>query len=403
MEASFHYRLKVKLLRKSGIDEENPSSITQEIKEYVNQNPIQARNEAFADFKEWIQWLYQGSLTTPYSNSDWQNRIDLKSLFPEDKKEFKNIELDFRNLVDFGISVYLVIDKPIENILPKQFGVEFSDEIKAMSFLNEIGKEYKIHGISLSEPSVDILSDNLSTELEYYDYYNYEKQNQIEIEYFDVEFNQIFHVDVLETPLEWNKHKYDDLQWAHENNEISIPISEINSQNETEFYQNLILSGESNEVEFKPSMLYGFKYGNYFEESKWIIAKTISSFLNKKLNKVGVLFIGLKDNGDITGLEKTDFTLSIKNNVYDYFRLEFDKLVTHYLSNSVISNLELKFIKIEDKTLAVVEITPCKFPVYLLYDSHKNSIIEFYLCAQASCRKLIGIELDNYLIEKFDK
>lgn len=404
MEAAFHYRLKVRLCRKAGIDETNPDFITQEIKDYVNRNPILAREEVFSDFKEWIWWLYQGSLNIPYTDSDWQNRIDIASIIPEDTKEQNNIVFDFRNHVDFGIHVYLVIDKPIENDYWKISKLpDLSDNIKAMFYQLEIGKEYLIHGISNNYISIDQLADNLSTELEYYDYYKYEKQNQVKIEYFDIEFEKTIGVNVLNTPLEWEKCKYDDyIRFQKLNAEEESEKIQSISQVDNSYYQYLISEGESNLVEFKPSMLYGFKYENYFEESRWNVAKSIAAFLNGPLNKVGLLFIGIKDNGNLNGLEDTDFKLSTKGNPRDYFKLEFDKLITYFIGNSVIGNLELKLLEILGKTIAVIEVTPCKFPVYVHYDKSKNTRKDFFLRAQASSRLLEGDDLKNYLIQKFN-
>jgi len=58
----------------------------------------------------------------------------------------------------------------------------------------------------------------------------------------------------------------------------------------------IIQRGESNQVEFKPSLLYNFKTGKAGLSPKFYTAKTICAFLN---SNGGVLFIGLTDKGEI--------------------------------------------------------------------------------------------------------
>ena len=157
---------------------------------------------------------------------------------------------------------------------------------------------------------------------------------------------------------------------------------------------NIIENGETSQVEFKPALLYNFLTKKGGIGIKAIIAKTICGFLN---TKGGILFIGINDKKKIVGLEK-DFSLSDGKDEKDFFRLEFDQMIDHFLSFSVKPNVNGDFQWINEKDIFVVIVEPSKAkPVFLKGQNEK----EFYVRGEASTRQLTDIEeIIDYWIER---
>ena len=140
-----------------------------------------------------------------------------------------------------------------------------------------------------------------------------------------------------------------------------------------------------------------------------IIAKAICAFLN---SDGGLLFIGVRDDGTIQGLEESDFTLTKKLNKKDYFKNEFDRMIGRFLSFSIKSKITGKFIELDDKTIYVVDVEQSKNrPVFLkkticiIIDEEnetvKQTVKQFFVRGEASTRPLDMEEFLNYYIDKW--
>jgi hypothetical protein len=127
---------------------------------------------------------------------------------------------------------------------------------------------------------------------------------------------------VLKTPFMWEG--YEKKFWWNEaeGEKEKIQFTRV------EFLKKIIANGESQTVEFKPTMLYHFQSKLYSRAIRYIIVKTISSFLNAN---GGFLFIGITDEKIIQGLAY-DFSLTKPKgkDPRDYFRLEVDKIIREY-------------------------------------------------------------------------
>ena len=127
-----------------------------------------------------------------------------------------------------------------------------------------------------------------------------------------------------------------------------------NSMERNELIMKIIQGGESNQVEFKSSLVaYLNSYGEigYSRHIKFKIVKTIASFLN---SNGGFLFIGLKDDMSVLGLE-SDFSLaqSKLDNPKDYFNLEIDKIISEYFKISA-TNISGEFLELENKLIYII-------------------------------------------------
>lgn len=388
--AAFHYVVKAKLIRH--IKGSGKIEFLQFEDKFENENPITARNLAFKHYQNYIDVLLEAKQKN--YNSDKQVREDLKSFIDPGTKTKIQIgerEVEFSDDFGNGIGVFLIVD------IPKP------DKI----YDAKKGEEIFIHGIgnitSLNHP--DSLISELDREYDYYQYNKYETQNNIiEIVFCNSEewaegylgngqwldsYGEPNSYKILETPFDWTG--LDKPYWWGEPNQEEI--EEI--QQTPKAIEEIILDGESNQVEFKPALLYNFSSGKAGIGVKGIIAKAICAFLN---SNGGFLIIGVTDKGEAQGLSY-DFSLSENKNEKDFFMLEFDQMLEHFLSFSVKSNVSGQFYQLDDKDIFVVTVSPSKRrPIFLKGQTGK----EFYVRGEASSRQLSDIEeLVNYCIEKW--
>lgn len=379
MNAAFHYIVKGKLIR---FRESNIDFLEFEEK-FENENPIVARKEAFRYYQNYIDVFLQSKGREYVSHT--QTKKDLNSFVDPGKKKailMGDREIEYSDAYGNGIGIFLVIDKP---------KLDDSDEDKT-------GDELFIHGIG----NIGCFSDDpdriifeLSKELEYFKHYNYDtldEERQVDYCSRD-EWEEGFRENepgtyvVLETPFDWMG--FDKPYWWGEPSDENTPVPPS--------LEELIAQGENNQVEFKPTLVYNFKTSKPGIGIKAIIAKAICAFLN---SNGGYLFIGIDDNGKVLGLNN-DFGLAEEKKPKDYFRLEFDQMLEHFLSISVIDSVIGKFYEIDGKDVFVVSVYPNKRrPIFFKGQNAK----EFYVRAHASSRHITDIEeLANYCIEKWGK
>lgn len=118
------------------------------------------------------------------------------------------------------------------------------------------------------------------------------------------------------------------------------------------------------------------------------IVKTINAFLN---TEGGTLLIGVSDEGEVLGLEK-DFA-SFGNKGKDGFLLHYDNLIDKSIGKEQHAHLDLKFIEVEGKEVAVVKVDPSNKPVYL----RRGKDLEFYVRNAASSRAYNMMEANEYI------
>lgn len=382
--AAFHYAVKAKLIRYKSADEINFLEIEEEFK---NESPIIARDAAFNFYQNYIDVLLQARGLKYIS--DKQTREELNSFIETETKtliKFNEKEFEFDDSIGNGIGIFLIVDTP-------------KDESHDLLSLKK-NEEVFIHGIGKLIGGLfdtNSLIHNLNQEFELYNYYHYEtKGKKKEIIYCNSdEWEEGYTEDepssyeILETPFDWTG--YDKPYWWVEPEDEEVEAT----QQAPKTLEGIIQEGESNQVEFKPTLLYNFSTGKGGIGVKGIIAKAICAFLN---SNGGFLIIGVNDKGEPQGLS-FDFSLSEDKSQKDFFMLEFDQMLEHFLSFSIKSNVSGQFYKLNEKDIFVVTVTPSKRrPIFLKGQNGK----EFYVRGEASSRQLIDIEeLVNYCIEKW--
>jgi hypothetical protein len=372
MKAAIHYVVKAKLIR---LIKGNEIDFLEFEEKFESENPITAREKAFAHYQNFIDVLLEAKGKKYFS--DRQARTELTSFIDpgtSTKVKIGDKEIEFSDSFGNGIGVFMVVDQPIE------------DKI----FEDKIGEEFLIHGIGRISFSDDpqSLMDALNHEYWYYEQLNYDTKNYKQnIDFYEYDIAETEPNEILETPFDWTG--YDKPQ---EEDEIEEPSA---GKIENTSLEQLIKNGESNQVEFKPTLLFNFSSGKAGIGIKGIVAKAICAFLN---SRGGFLFIGVTDKGEIQGLEH-DYKLADGKNPKDFFLLEFDQMLSHFLSFSVKSNVVGQFYELEGKEIFVVTVSPSNHrPVFLNGQTGK----EFYVRGEASSQPLTDIEMIvNYCIDRW--
>jgi len=381
MNPAFHYIVRVKLIR--FIKNDNIDFIN-DVLIFENNNPIVAREKAFEYYNSYIDTLLEPNLGHKEVENKLSNRILGGDYIQEDIDDVFHVPISFFN----GIGVILKINLPIED--------------------DSIGKEYFIHGIGFgAKGTSQSIMDSLNFEMNYYNHYNYNTKNyKTTVKFFEQDFDGELNDEIiLKTPYDWTG--YDEpieLENSYDNAQNNLP----NSMERNELIMKIIQGGESNQVEFKSSLVaYLNSYGEigYSRHIKFKIVKTIASFLN---SNGGFLFIGLKDDMSVLGLE-SDFSLaqSKLDNPKDYFNLEIDKIISEYFKISA-TNISGEFLELENKLIYIMKIEPSLKPVFIFNRTDKDVAKhqkEFYVRLTGASSILFSEidEIVDYCINHWNK
>ena len=330
---------------------------------FENENPIIAREAAFDHYENFIHGLLLGQGLSEKQINQISHKEVTKILQP-----YINPGTYSNGLPDYignGIRVSLVIANENEDAIETPINVSILQK-------NEI----IIHWINEDNPGMPFPVSLISLEKEYAFYVNNNFDTKgyiITIEYLDYdEYIDGYHDTaleahtILETPFDWTG--YDKLNWwgTYKDEWQEVDNENVNAeiQHSRELStKEIIQRGESQQVEFKPSLLYHFGKKGYSRSVRYIIAKVICSFLN---SKGGKLFIGLADDGKIQGLSD-DLSLAqpIGKDPRDYFQLEADKMIREYFKDSA-SYICGEFEIIDNVEIFVFTVFPnTRYPVFI--------------------------------------
>jgi len=158
--------------------------------------------------------------------------------------------------------------------------------------------------------------------------------------------------------------------------------------NEENSWEQIIANDESSFTEFKSTLTFCLKNNKRMDYIEHSVLKTIDAFLN---SEGGLLFIGVADDKSILGLDH-DYNAMSKAGK-DGFLLHFDNLIVKSLGKEQQSDISIKIINIEDKDVAVIEVSASNKPVFL---SSKNTK-EFYVRHAANSRAYDVMETNEYI------
>lgn len=186
MAAAFHYLVKAKLIR--FIDNREIDFI-QLNEKFVNINPIEAREQAFNYYQNYIDVLLEAKGRRYQSDKDARENLD-SFIDPGTitKKLYKEVELELSDSFGNGIGVYMVIDQTIP------------DEI----FDDKVGDEHLIHGIGHIGYGYQGFMDGLSHEFCYYEHFKYDVKNYKQIiDFYEYDVDVTEAIEILKTPVDW--------------------------------------------------------------------------------------------------------------------------------------------------------------------------------------------------------
>jgi len=129
----------------------------------------------------------------------------------------------------------------------------------------------------------------------------------------------------------------------------------------------LILVGENEKLELKSTLRYDLKENKVNKKLEFVIAKTISAFLN---SDGGILIIGVDDESNALGLDRDIETLSKKD--IDGFELHLRNIIKKYLGSNFEKYLKITFPTIDEKTICKVQIFKSGKPVFATFEGKEN-------------------------------
>ena len=378
----FFYKVSFHFL---AIDENNEISHENWEKKFSNAEPYKAREEAFTEFNEYLHFLKTNSrlgidkygnpkITSPTSIPQ-KNEIP-DNLDEVDETGFIRLIREHSKYVEFqeNLDVLLVIND--EELLEK---------------LGEVDNTFTIHSLSSQELNLQYIMDNLRFEIDVFNASNLNPHKKTTVvEHFGEDYAESGEEEgaenyaILPTPMHWiNREQYED--WKNNNEIGSEGIREVK---ETDIWNNILAGGESNTLEFKPSLVYNFLPNTPNYIPRYNNAKTLCGFLNAN---GGILLIGISDEGVPQGIEDELQFLGSK----DQIKLNIDKMIHSYLGDGVIPLIDTFFEKSENnKEFIAIKVQPSKRPVFLKnYNPNTgNTTKHFFVRRSASTSEIKDVE-----------
>ncbi len=164
--------------------------------------------------------------------------------------------------------------------------------------------------------------------------------------------------------------------------------------------EELIAEGEDDELEFKSSLRWDVTEQVLNKKMEEVVVKTVAAFAN---SQGGTLLIGVKDNGDILGLEADYLTLGGASR--DKFELHLRNLLTVSLGAAFVSSkIKVSFPEIGGVEICKVDINSATKP-FVLTVKDKNGVPQekFYVRSGNSSQEISLAEMPAYLAERFSK
>ena len=175
--------------------------------------------------------------------------------------------------------------------------------------------------------------------------------------------------------------------------------NDFTSDSEVINWPALISGGENQHMEFKSTLRWDQHLQKVNPKLEDVIIKTIAAFSN---GKGGTLLIGVRDNGEIAGLDG-DFN-SLKKNDSDYFEIHLRNLLKQQFGIPFLTqNMIMEFPVIDEKEICAIRIVEGTEPVYITTtDKHGNKTERFYVRSGNSSQEIQSLkEITEYVSKKF--
>lgn len=157
--------------------------------------------------------------------------------------------------------------------------------------------------------------------------------------------------------------------------------------------EDTIARGEDEQLEFKSSIRWNYKAEMVDKELYGEITKTLAGLANRA---GGRLLIGVKDDGQIRGLEKDYDTLSGQDR--DEFLQLLVNIITDRIAAPFWEDLEYEFHQINGKDVCELTVNSAEDPVWVEKDDKKL----FYVRFGSSTRELDARDATEYINRHWD-
>lgn len=183
--------------------------------------------------------------------------------------------------------------------------------------------------------------------------------------------------------------------------ELTTFLENITKTSDTEVetsIEDLIAEGESADLEFKSSMRWSYDEAALNKKLEDVILKSIAAFSN---STGGTLLIGVRDDGEILGLDNDYSTLK---GTKDEFELHLRNLVNkNFGGNFAAANLAVCFPNVGDKEVCKIDIKRALQPKYLsVQDKTGQKSDKFYVRSGNSSIELPIAEAAAYIQVRFN-
>lgn len=149
----------------------------------------------------------------------------------------------------------------------------------------------------------------------------------------------------------------------------------------------IILGGESESVEFKSTLRYDLRKETVNKALEYVIAKTISAFLN---SKGGNLFIGIDDDQNAIGLNYDINTL--KKNDIDGFELQLIEVIKQHIGKEFSSHIKISFPEYDKQRICRITVSKSSRPVFVRFEGKED----FFIRSGCSSQPLSREEQSTY-------
>ena len=153
----------------------------------------------------------------------------------------------------------------------------------------------------------------------------------------------------------------------------------------------LIKKGESEEMEFKETLRYNVHTNEFDRRIEHASLKTITAFIN---SEGGKLFIGIKNNGEISGIEKDKFENT------DKFLLHLMNIIKQKIGKKNLHLIKTEILEAKEKLVALIECEKSNNPIFLRNPQNEE---EFYIRTGPATTQIKGSELIDYVKKRFRK
>jgi hypothetical protein len=162
--------------------------------------------------------------------------------------------------------------------------------------------------------------------------------------------------------------------------EIDVPVS----------IEDLVLTGETTEVEFKATLRMNLHTGQKDPRMELACIKTIAGFLN---TKGGTLVVGVTDEGIPLGLESDQFASE------DKMSLHLANLINEKIGPQYMIYVHPRFEDYKEKHILWVECWPSKTPVFV----KEGNDVKFYIRTGTSTTELNSSQTHDFIKQKFER